>query len=325
MSEQKETHPVIVIGSGPAGWTAALYLARAGLQPLVFEGELDGKSILPGGQLMTTTEVENYPGFPNGGVSGPEMMMLFQKQAEEFGARTVSETVTKLTPPNKDNNNFTLTTRQQTYQSQTVVLATGATAKYLGLPAEEKYMNRGVSACATCDGALPRFRKKPIVVVGGGDTAAEEALFLARFGSVIHLIHRRDKLRASPIMAKRVIEHEKIQVHWDSVVEDLVGDDEKGVTGAILKNIKTGEHTQLEAVGFFVAIGHKPNSDLVKDLVKTDESGYIITEGKTTYTDVPGLFVCGDVQDKIYRQAVTAAGSGCSAAIDCTRYLESLE
>jgi len=320
MSSEKLS--VVVIGSGPAGWTAALYLARAGLEPLVFEGELDGNKMLPGGQLMTTTEVENYPGFPNGGISGPDMMILFQRQAEEFGAKPVSETILSL---DRSEDGFTLKSRQATYQAKTVILATGATAKYLGLPAEEQFMNRGVSACATCDGALPRFRKKPIVVVGGGDTAAEEALFLARFGSIVYLIHRRDQLRASPIMAQRVIDHEKIQIVWDTVVDNLIGDDQNGVTGVALKNVKTEEKSIIDCVGFFVAIGHQPNSSLVKDLVDLDPTGYVVTEGKTTHTKCPGLFACGDVQDSIYRQAVTAAGSGCSAAIDCTRYLETLE
>lgn len=315
------TLSVVVIGSGPAGWTAALYLARAGLNPIVFEGELDGNKMLPGGQLMTTTEVENYPGFPKGGISGPDMMILFQQQAEEFGAKAVGETILSL---EKEKDLFILKSRQQTYSAQTVILATGATAKYLGLPAEEQFMNRGVSACATCDGALPRFRNKPIVVVGGGDTAAEEALFLARFGSMVYLIHRRDQLRASPIMAQRVIDHQKIQIIWDTVVEDLIGDDQNGVTGVALKNIKNSEKSTLDCVGFFVAIGHQPNSSLVKNLVDLDSTGYVLTEGKTTYTKCPGLFACGDVQDSIYRQAVTAAGSGCSAAIDCTRYLEEI-
>jgi thioredoxin reductase (NADPH) len=322
MSETNEkVENVIIIGSGPAGWTAAIYLGRANLSPLVIAGEYgDDREFYPGGQLMTTTEVENYPGFPNGGISGPDMMDKFQKQAEEFGARELSDVVTNI---KKVGDLFKVETSDNTYMSKSVILATGARAKYLDIPGETEYLNRGVSACATCDGALPRFRNKPIVVVGGGDTAAEEALFLARFASKVYLVHRRDELRASKVMVKRVLEHEKIEMVWNTVATGLIGDD-TGLTGVDLLNRDTGYVKTLECSGFFVAIGHHPNSDIVKGLVDLDEVGYIITEGKTTKTGVDGLFACGDVQDSIYRQAVTAAGSGCSAAIDCTRYMESL-
>lgn len=319
----KNIEEVIIIGSGPAGWTAAIYLGRANLSPLMISGEWgEDRTMYPGGQLMTTTEVENYPGFPDGGISGPNMMMKFQQQAEEFGTREVNGVVSAL---RHNDNLFELTlSNGESYTSRSVILATGASAKYLNIPGEQEYMNRGVSACATCDGALPRFRNKPIVVVGGGDTACEEATFLSRFASRVFLIHRRDELRASKVMANRVLSNEKIEMVWDTVAMDLVGD-ETGLTGVNIKNVKTGDISTIDCAGFFVAIGHHPNSDIVRDMVETDEAGYINTIGKSSKTGIDGLFACGDVQDSIYRQAVTAAGSGCMAAIDCTRYLESLE
>ena len=256
---------VVIIGSGPAAYTAALYTARANLEPLVFEGELS-KDILPGGQLMTTTEVENYPGFPEG-VTGPEMMELFKKQAEKFGTRVVSKTVTAVDFSKRP---FTLASGTEEWEAEAVIVATGATAKYLGLDSEEKFMNRGVSACATCDGALPRFRGKPVVVVGGGDTAMEEALFLTNFASRVHVIHRRDKLRASKIMGERAMAHQKITIEWNSVVDEILGDDKNGVTAVRLKDVHSGETRQLEAAGYFSAIGHKPNTDLFRDVLVMD-------------------------------------------------------
>jgi thioredoxin reductase (NADPH) len=350
--DQQRTSSVAVIGSGPAGWTAALYLGRAQLAPLVFEGELDttGGSggehtqeaaesvsdiphVLPGGQLMTTTEVENYPGFPNGGIGGPELVLAMQKQAEDFGAITISETVTKIVANEnpEPGRRFTLEACgeggkcHKFYDFDAVILATGATAKYLGLPSEMKFLNRGVSACATCDGALPRFRRKPLVVVGGGDTACEEALFLARFASSVLVVHRRDSFRASKVMAERVLAHEKIDVAWDSVVEEIVGTDEAGVSGVRIKNVKTGEVKDVEAAGYFAAIGHRPNSELVQGgLADFDaETRYVIpTPPGTPRTKTPGLFVAGDVADSVYRQAITAAGAGCAAGIEATRFLQ---
>ena len=311
---------VIIIGSGPAGYTAALYAARANLEPLMFEGELS-KTILPGGQLMTTTEVENYPGYPDG-VDGPQMMADFKKQAERFGTRFLYKTVTEI---DFDGPPYKLYSGNESWETKAIIVATGATAKYLGLESEEKFMNRGVTACATCDGALPRFRNQPLVVVGGGDTAMEEALFLTKFASMVHIVHRRDNFRASEIMAQRALSNEKVTVHWDSVVEEVLGDDEKGVTGVRIKNVKTSKTTDIPATGMFVAIGHKPNSDLFEGVLTLDELGYIITKPDSSYTDLPGIFACGDVQDHVYRQAVTAAGSGCMAAIDCTRWLEAQE
>lgn len=321
----KQFNKVAVIGSGPAGFTAALYLARADLEPILYEGEFDGSKMIPGGQLMTTTEVENYPGFPDGGISGPAMMDKFRKQCVEFGTKNFRETISDIEVL-ADGAGFTLTIKSSGEKAhfRAVVLATGATAKYLGLKGEETYANRGVSACATCDGALPRFRKKPLVVVGGGDTAAEEAMFLARFASKVYVVHRRDELRASKVMAKRLVSHPKVEMKWNSVVKDLLGDD-KGLNQVIIENTQTKETETLDVAGYFAAIGHKPNSDLVSDLVDTDEAGYIVTKPDSTYTKVEGLFACGDVQDNVYRQAVTAAGSGCAAAIDATRWLEAKE
>lgn len=311
---------VIIIGSGPAACTAALYTARANLEPLMFEGEFS-EEIMPGGQLMTTTEVENYPGYPDG-VTGPDMMADLKKQAERFGTRIESKTITKAELGSWP---FTVHSGEESWTCKTLIIATGATAKYLGLESEKAFMNRGVSACATCDGALPRFRDKPVVVVGGGDTAMEEALFLTTYASKVHIVHRRDKFRASPIMADRALNHDKIQVEWDSVVEEVLGNDKDGVTGVRIKDVKSDETRELACTGFFAAIGHKPNTDLFKDVLDMDEQGYLITKEKSTYTNVAGVFAAGDVQDKVYRQAITAAGTGCMAAIDATRWLEANE
>jgi thioredoxin reductase (NADPH) len=311
---------VLIIGSGPAGYTAALYCGRANLRPLCLEGELS-KDILPGGQLMTTTEVENFPGYPDG-ISGPAMMDEFKRQAEKFGARFVYKTATSVdfaAQPLK------VISGDEVFEAQSVIIATGASAKYLGIPSEEVFLNRGVSACATCDGALPRFRNRPVVVLGGGDTAMEEALFLTKFASHVHIIHRRDKFRASPIMAERAVNHPKITAEWNSVVQEIVGNDTEGVTGTVLRDVVSGETRNVACAGYFAAIGHKPNTDVFAGVLDLDETGYIIARPDSTYTKIPGVFACGDVKDKTYRQAVTAAGSGCMAAIDATRWLESQE
>ncbi len=311
---------VVILGGGPAGCTAALYTARANLAPLVLEGEPSG-DILPGGQLMTTTEVENFPGYPEG-VSGPQLMIDLKKQAERFGSRFEYKTATRVDLKSYP---FVVYTGDEKIETKSLIIATGASARYLGLPAEQKFLNRGVSACATCDGALPRFRNKPVVVVGGGDSAMEEALFLARFASRVYVVHRRDKFRASKIMADRVLAHPKITVEWDSVVEDIFGNDKDGVTGVLLKNVKTNKKQEIPCTGYFSAIGHKPNTDLFKDYLELDEQGYIITKPKRTATNIEGVFACGDVQDPYYRQAITAAGTGCMAAIESTRWLEARE
>ncbi len=311
---------VVILGGGPAGCTAALYTARADLAPLVLEGE-PSDDILPGGQLMTTTEVENFPGYPNG-VSGPQLMADLKKQAERFGARfeykTVSSVDLKKYP-------FIIYVGNEKIEAKSIIIATGASAKYLGLPAEQKFLNHGVSACATCDGALPRFRNKPVVVVGGGDSAMEEALFLSRFAERVHVVHRRDKFRASKIMADRVLTHPKIVVEWNSVVEDILGNDKEGVTAVLLKNMQTGQIREIPCSGYFCAIGHTPNTGLFKDYLELDEQGYIVTKPNRTATNIEGVFACGDVQDSYYRQAITAAGSGCMAGIEATRWLESKE
>lgn len=308
---------VVIIGSGPAGYTAALYTARANLNPLCLEGEVS-KDILPGGQLMTTTEVENYPGYPEG-VTGPQMMEDFKKQAARFGARFEYKTATRVDFSQRP---FKVWSKEECIEAKSVIVATGATAKYLGLPSEEQYMNRGVSACATCDGALPRFRNQPIVVVGGGDTAMEEALFLTGFASEVHLVHRRDEFRASKIMGDRVKAHKKITIHWNTVVEEILGNDKDGVTGVRLKDARGGGSREIPCTGFFAAIGHQPNTGLFKGVLDMDENEYLVTKPDSTYTNIEGVFAAGDVQDHVYRQAVTAAGSGCMAAIDCTRWLE---
>lgn len=313
---------VIIIGSGPAGYTAALYTARGNLNPLVLAGDPTmGQEYLPGGQLMTTTEVENYPGYPDG-VTGPEMMEDFKKQCERFGARVQYKTVDEVDLSKRP---FTIRAGEETWEAKSIVIATGARAKYLGLPSEERFMNMGVSACATCDGALPRFRDKPVVVVGGGDTAMEEALFLANYASKVHIVHRRDEFRASKIMADRALANEKITVEWNSVIDEILGNDEAGVSGVRIEDVKSGDKREIDCTGYFAAIGHKPNTDLFKDVLEMDETGYLVTQPNSTYTNVEGVFAAGDVKDKVYRQAVTAAGSGCQAAIDCQRWLEAQE
>jgi len=311
---------VIIIGSGPAGYTAALYTARANLEPLVLEGE-PSQDILPGGQLMTTTEVENYPGYPEG-VTGPQMMEDFKNQCARFGTRFLYKTVEKVDFSRRP---FRVHAADEAWEAAAVIVATGATAKYLGLPSEEKYMNMGVSACATCDGALPRFRDKPLVVVGGGDTAMEEALFLTNYASTVHVVHRRDQFRASKIMADRVLAHDKIVVEWDSTIDEVLGDEKTGVTGVRISNIKSGDTRELPCTGYFSAIGHKPNTDIFEGILDMEETGYLTTQADSTYTNIEGVFAAGDVQDHTYRQAVTAAGSGCMAAIDCQRWLEAQE
>jgi thioredoxin reductase (NADPH) len=301
---------VVIIGSGCAGLTAALYAARANLRPLVLTGRQ------PGGLLTTTTVVENYPGFPEG-IDGYELMTRMQKQAERFGARVQFGC---LEAADLSRQPFRLTVDGEPVEAETLIIATGASHRHLGLESEQKLENKGVTYCATCDGALPLFRGKPLVVVGGGDSACEEAMYLTRFGSIVYLVHRRDTLRASKIMAERTLAHPKIKPVWDSVVTEVLGLKEDKVTGVRLKNVKTGAESVLECGGVFVAIGHVPNTQLFKGVIDMDESGYIIPK-QGAATNVPGVFVAGDCADRVYRQAVTAAGQGCAAAIETERYL----
>lgn len=302
-------HKVIILGSGPAGLTAAIYTARASLNPVLIHGPLQG------GQLTTTTEVENWPGFEHG-VMGPELMQTMEKQAARFGTTYVTSIVEQIDVSKRP---FSLKTASTTYTCDALIVATGATPKLLGLAAEKELMGFGVSTCATCDGAF--YRNKPIVVIGGGDSACEEANFLTRFGSVVYLIHRRGELRASKIMQDRVLKNPKIKILWHREVKDIVGTKQGGVKHLELFNSQTKQDEKLEAEGVFVAIGHTPNSKLVAGQLNEDENGYILTEPHTSHTNVEGVFACGDVTDHRYRQAVTAAGTGCMAAIDAERFL----
>jgi len=304
---------VVIIGSGCAGWTAALYAARANLRPLVLTGRQ------PGGLLTTTTIVENYPGFPDG-VDGYELMTRMQKQAERFGARAQFGT---LEAADLSGRPFALTVDGERVETQTLIIATGASHRHLGLESEHKLENKGVTYCATCDGALPIFRNQPLVVVGGGDSACEEALYLTRFGSVVYLIHRRDALRASKIMAERALANPKIEPVWDSVVTDVLDVKQDKVTGVRVQNLKTNAESVLECAGLFVAIGHIPNTQIFKGVINMDENGYIIPKNGAS-TNVTGVFVAGDCSDHVYRQAVTAAGMGCAAAIEAERFLAAL-
>lgn len=314
-----EPRRLVIIGSGPAGYTAALYAARAELQPLLLAGSgMDPDIGLPGGQLMLTTDVENYPGFPDG-VTGYEMMDLFRRQAERFGTEVLQVDATAVDLSARP---FAVTAAGTTYTADSVIVATGARARWLGLPSEKEFMNRGVSACATCDGAL--YRGREMAVVGGGDTAMEEALFLTRFATTVHVIHRRDALRASKIMAQRALDNPKIRFVWDSVVEEVLGNQE-GVTDLRLRNLKTGAESRLPVGALFIAIGHVPNTEILTGALELDGNGYVVVTPGATTTSVEGVFACGDVMDPTYRQAVTAAGTGCMAAIACERWLAEQE
>jgi thioredoxin reductase (NADPH) len=348
---------VVIIGSGPAGWTAAIYAARANLEPLVFEGavtpENQDKGTLPLGQLALTTEVENYPGLPRGssreylrtalpperqpywvqqnlpqpghGINGPEMMELMRQQAVNFGTRIITEdivTVDLRRHPFRLTSSQTARKEPMTVEALSVIVATGARANYLGLPSEERFKNHGVSACAVCDGALPRFRNQPLVVIGGGDSAIEEGTYLTKFASQVHLVHRRDQLRASKIMQARAFANPKITMKWNRTMAEVLGNDDDGVTGVRLKSTVDSQSEELPVAGVFLAIGHTPNTDFLQGQVELDAQGYIRwTTPQRTYTSVEGVFAAGDVADSYYRQAVTAAGSGCMAALDAERWL----
>jgi len=312
-----EVRNVIVIGSGPAGLTAAIYTARANLAPLVIEGEPSSTSDQPGGQLMLTTEVENFPGFPEG-IMGPELMMNFRSQAERFGAEFITEKVSRVDFSQRP---FTVWVRDQEYRAKSIIVSTGAQSLMLGLEEESRLMGHGLSTCATCDGFF--FRGQEIAVVGGGDSAIEEATFLTKFADKVTIIHRRDELRASKIMQDRAMANPKIEFLWNHTVTAIKGDDR--VEGIQVTSTVDGAVSDMAVTGLFVAIGHRPNTDLFKGVLEMEDNGYLITKGSSTYTNVDGVFACGDVQDHTYRQAITAAGSGCMAAIDAERWLEDRE
>lgn len=340
---------VVIIGSGPAGWAAAIYTARANLKPIVYEGAINQenavKGTLPLGQLNQTTEVENYPGFPFGnlggyldsaidpsirqympphqghGVSGPELLQLMRKQAENFGTRIVTDDIVDV---DLSQHPFRLKSLEgQQIEALSVIIATGARANYLGLESENKYKNFGVSACAVCDGAMPRFRERPLVVIGGGDSAMEEANFLTKFASKVYIIHRRDSFRASKVMADRALSNPKIEVKWNSTVDEVLGNDDEGVTGVRIRNVNDASKQEtLEVSGYFCAIGHTPNTDFLKGQITLNDKGYIVWPvSHRTNTNIEGVFAAGDVADDYYKQAITAAGSGCQAALDCERWL----
>ena len=325
MATEELSRQVVIIGSGPAGLTAAIYSARANLNPLLIDAPADtDKQTTPGGQLMITTDVENYPGFSEG-IQGPDLMMEFRKQAERFGTEFLEEWINRVELQSRP---FTLYTDNKIVKADTLIIASGASAKWLGIPGEGKTPNgfggNGVSACATCDGPLPAFRNKRLVVVGGGDTAMEEATFLTRYASRVYVVHRRDKLRASKIMQEKALRNEKIEFVWNADVQEILGTPDHGVTGVRLRNATDGEHFTLDCEGVFIAIGHKPNTDLFVGQIEMDAVGYLKTNGHSTSTNIPGVFACGDVQDSVYRQAVTAAGTGCMSAIDAERFLDHL-
>jgi thioredoxin reductase (NADPH) len=316
---------VVIIGSGPAGLTAAIYTARANLNPLLVDAPADTeKQTTPGGQLMITTDVENYPGFA-AGIQGPDLMVEFRKQAERFGTEFLEEWITKVDLSERP---FKLYCDSKVIKAETLIIASGASAKWLGVPGEAKtpqgFGGNGVSACATCDGPLPAFRNKRLVVVGGGDTAMEEATFLTRYAARVFVVHRRDKLRASKIMQDKAFRNDKIEFLWDTELEEILGTQEQGVTGVRLRDVKTDSTRDFDCEGVFIAIGHKPNTDLFKGQLEMDDVGYIKTSGHSTATNIPGVFACGDVQDSVYRQAVTAAGTGCMSALDAERFLDHL-
>jgi thioredoxin reductase (NADPH) len=345
-----DVEKVVIIGSGPAGWSAAIYAARANLSPLVFEGAITEENringTMPLGQLNLTTEVENYAGFPAGrldaflqsaldkrnltmieplseekhAVTGPELMQLMRQQATNFGTRVITDDVVDV---DLDNRPFTVNTLEgKTVRAHTIIVATGARANYLGLPTEEAYKNRGVSACAVCDGALPRFRNKPLVVVGGGDSAVEEATYLTKYASQVYMVHRRDQLRASKIMQERALSSKKIEMVWNHVVSEVLGDDNQGVSAVRVEHVDTGEQREIEASGMFLAIGHTPNTRFLKGKLAMNDKGYIKwTTAFRTYTSVEGVYAAGDVADDYYRQAITSAGTGCMAALDAERWL----
>ena len=302
---------VIIIGTGPAGYTAAIYSARADLSPLIITGTQ------PGGQLTTTTEVENFPGFPES-ITGPELMMKMQQQAERFGGRVEFGQIDAIVK--EDDGTFTLSAGSTTYQTKAVIICSGASARYLGLPGEEDLVKggHGLTACATCDGAF--YRDVPVCVIGGGDSACEEATFLTKFASKVYLIHRRDELRASKIMAKRLLDHDKVEPVWNSTIKEYLTDDKGDIRALLLENTQTGETSELEVQGVFMAIGHTPNTQFLGDLVNLDEEGYILPE-KGTRTNVEGIYAAGDVSDQEYKQAITAAGAGCAASIEVERWL----
>ena len=316
---------VVIIGSGPAGLTAAIYTSRASLQPLLIDAPADmEKQTTPGGQLMITTDVENYPGFAKG-IQGPDLMQDFREQALRFGTEILEAWITRVDLQERP---FTLYTDEHIIKAETLIIASGASAKWLGIPGEAKVPEglggNGVSACATCDGPLPAFRNKRLVVVGGGDTAMEEATFLTRYASQVYVVHRRDQLRASKIMQDKAFANPKIDFIWNTDVKEILGTLEEGVTGVLLHDLVSGEERILGCEGVFVAIGHKPNTELFKGQLDMDQVGYLKTSGHSMATNIPGVFASGDVQDSFYRQAVTAAGTGCMAAIDAERFLDNL-
>jgi thioredoxin reductase (NADPH) len=313
-SAESNHHEVIIIGSGPAGLTAAIYTARANLSPLVIEGEPSSTSDQPGGQLMLTTEVENFPGFPEG-VMGPDLMMKFREQAARFSTTFITEKVTKVDFSNRP---FSVWVRDTKYTAQSIIVSTGAQSIMLGLENEKRFYGHGLSTCATCDGFF--FKGQEIAVVGGGDSAIEEATFLTKFASKVTIVHRRETLRASKIMQQRALSNPKIEFKWNSQVTEILGTQK--LQGVGLVDTITGQKSQLDVTGLFVAIGHRPNTDLFKGVLAMEDSGYLETRPGSSYTNIDGVFACGDVQDHTYRQAITAAGSGCMAAIDCERWLE---